>query len=372
MARRLNNVAKFACETANDNAKHLIAMMEDYAKHDLNDRLNTKFSVNADNTKEEKARKINQAYLAEIERRSGYKVSDFDGDVHEYAQKTAVAEFQAMVNKILLDAVVPIIVDATNLSMLAEIHYGGYGDRFEFEMEDDTLYDVSKMGRRQQHTKTQGRKKQNKTIGTDMYGLSTISNLPEIILGEAMIAKDVMLMGMSMNKKIYTLVVKKFIEATDTIEDPRFKVTNYTEKTWLEALRKGSAYNGSKMVIVGDEVALKDLLPAGMNTRIFLQDEYNTTLGHMSTFNTYDVLGFDVVQDENEVGGVLGLPTNKLYGLSLGKGGKLIHVAIGYTATNTDNEWDNSDLSKVTTLRKELGVELATNQKVAVCEIVGE
>lgn len=368
--RKFDSVVKFS--STNEDSKKLVAMMEDYAKHDLNEKLGTKYSVDAKYSKEEKAKKINEVYLNEISRRSKYSLKDFDGDVYDYANFDSVAKMQAVVNKIMLDTITPIIINATGLSMLAEIHYGGYGDVFEFEMKDDTLYDVSRMGRRQRHTKVQERKKQNKTIGTEFYGLSTIANLPQIILGEAMIAEDMMLMGMSMNKKIYTLVVKKFIEATETIDDPRFIVTNYTEKGLLEKLRTGSAWNGSPMVVLGDAVALKDILPSNTATRIFLQDEYNTTLGYMSTFNTYKVLAFDVVQDEAEESGVLGLPVDKLYGISTGIGGKLIHVAIGTTMTNTDDPMDNDNFSKITTLRKELGVELATNQKVVRCDLAEE
>ncbi len=367
--RKFDTVVKFA-SVGGDSSK-LVSMMEDYAKHDLNDKMNTNFSVDTKYSKEEKAKKINEIYLSEIARRSKYSLADFDNDTMEYSNFESVAKMQAVVNKILLDTVTPIIINATGLSMLAEIHYGGYGDTFEFEMKDDSLYEVSKMGRRQKHTKVQERKKQNKTITTEFYGLSTATNLPQIILGEDMIADDVMLMGMSMNHKIYSLVVKKFVSAVDTMNDPRFKVTNYTEKTLLEALRKGSAYNGSPMVVVGDAVALKDVLPSNVATRIFLQDEYNTTLGYMSTFNTYKVMAFDVTKDESEEGGILGLPTNKLYGISLGTNGKLIHVAIGSTMTNTDDPTDNNNLTKITTLRKELGVELATNQKVVRCDLQG-
>lgn len=365
--RKFDNVEKFA--SCNENSSKLINIMEDYAKHSLNEKLGTSYTVDTKYSMEEKAKKINEVYLSEIERRSKYSLKDFDGDVVEYSNYDAVAKMQAVVNKILLDTVTPIIINATGLSMLAEIHYGGYGDVFEFEMKDNTPYKVSKMGRRQKHTKTQERKKQNKTIATDFYGLTTIATLPQIILGEDMIAEDIMLMGLSMEKKIYSLVVKKFVSAVETVTDTRFAVTNYTEKTFLDALRKGSAYNGTPMVVLGDAIALKSVLPASSNTRIFLQDEYNTTLGYMSTFNTYKVLAFDVVADEDETNGILGLPTNRLYGISTGNNGKLIHVAIGSTMTNTDDPMDNDNLSKLTTLRKEIGVELATNQKVVKCTL---
>ena len=80
-----------------------------------------------------------------------------------------------------------------------------------------------------------------------------------------------------------------------------FKIDSYTEDTFLTILRKGSAVNGSKMTIVGDALALKDLLPASNLTRILLTDAYNTTLGYMDVWNTYNVIGFDVADDQKIV-----------------------------------------------------------------------
>ena len=364
--KKFTSVVKFeSC----DAAKKLVATMEDYAHHYLNERFGTNYQVVQELGLAEKAQKINEKYVEELGRRTNQPFNAFDGEARDYAKFTNVAEMGVYLNKVMLDVVTPIVIDASGLSMLAEIHYGGYGDVFEFEMTDRYPYNVSKMGRRQKHTKTQTKKRNNKTITTDFYGLTTISNLPEILMGDAYIAEDIMLMALGINKKIYSLVVNAFVTGANAITDSRFVVTNYTETALLEKLRAGSAYNGAPMVVVGDAVALKSILPDNTNTRIFLQDEFNTTLGHMSTFNTYKVLSFDVVADEDATDGVAGLPTDRVYGISLGKGGKLIHVAIGATDVNTDDIYENSDLSVATTMRKELGVELATNQKVVKCTI---
>lgn len=366
MAKRFNSVAKFA---QNENSKKLITMMEDYASHYISERVEgAKMSYDTKYSIAEKAQKINEAYIAELARRSKYSLADFDS-VEDYANFDAVAQMGAQIQKAMLDAVTPILINATGLAMIAEFHYGGYGDVFEFELKDDSVYEVSKMGRRQKHTRTQERKKQNKTIGTEFYGLSVYTTLPQIILGDSMIAEDTMLMGLSMNKKIYTLVLKKFVDTLEnSLTDSNLIVTNYTEKGALETLRNGSAKNGSKLVLVGDDVALKDILPSDARTRIMLQDEYNTTIGHMTSWNGYEVLGFDVVKDDDEAKGVLGLPTNRVYGIPV-TGSKLIHVAIGTTMTNTDDPIDNDNLVAISTFRKELGVEFATNQKAVRIEL---
>lgn len=360
MPRRFKDVEKFS---KTESGNKLISMIEDYAKETVNERFGVKMATDTKYSKDEKAKRINDAYISEVARLSNMSLDSVYGDVQQYSNISIVSEMAQMLNKFMLDATLPIYINATGLNMLAEFHYGGYGDSFKFEMKDSTPYDVSKMGARQKHTKVQERKSVSKVINTDFYGLTTMATLPQIMSGDANIADDVMLMALSVNKKIYTLVVKKFVEKANAITDTDLIVTNYTEKSFLEKLRTGSAQNGSPMIIVGDAVALKDIVPSNANTRILLQDEFNTTLGYMSQFNTYKVVGFDVVADEDEAGGVLGLPTNKVYGIPQ-DGSKLIHVAIGSTISNKDDMFDNNNLSVLSTLRKEIGVELATNKKV--------
>lgn len=365
MAKRFTTVAKFA---QTENGNKLISMMEDYASQYVSEKFdNVRLSYDTKYSMKEKAEKINEMYASELARRSKYSREDFD-TVEDYASFGAVAQMGAQIQKIMLDVATPILINATGLSMLAEFHYGGYGDVFEFEDKDNSVYGVSKIGRREKHTKTQERKKTNKTIGTEMYGLTTYTTLPQVLLGDAMVAEDTMLMALSMTKKIYTLVVQKFVSAAASITDPNLILTSYTEKTMLEKLRIGSAKNGSKMVVIGDNVALKDILPSDARTRILLQDEFNTTLGYMSSWNGYDVLGFDVVADDNEANGVLGLPTNRVYGIPV-TGDKLIHIAIGTTMSNIDEPYDNNNLAILNTFRKEIGVELATNKKVVRVEL---
>lgn len=363
--KRFQNVAKFA-ET--ESGKKLVAMMEDYANHYLSANKMANVSYDEKYTLSEKAEKINKTFVEELARRSKYSVDDFEGNVQDYANFKVVNEMGANIQKILLDATTPIFLNASGLAMIAEFHYGGYGDVFEFEDKDNSIYTVSKMGRRQRHTKTQESKKQNKTISTDMYGLSVYTTLPQIILGESMLAEDIVKMALAMNKKIYTVTLKQFIASVETLTDTALVVTNYNEKSFLTALRNAQAKNGTNMLIVGDNVALKDVLPSDSRTRILLYDEYNTTVGYMTKFNGFDVVGFDVVADDNEADGVLGLPTNRLYALPV-TGNKMIHIAIGYTATNGDDAWDNDNLVAITTFRKELGVSLATNKKPVKVEL---
>lgn len=354
---------------SNADAKKLVTCIEDYAKETYNEGAGKAvFSVDSKYSKVEKAKTIQDLYLSEIARRSGKTLASCDGDVHTYANFDDVAKMGAFVTAILVDTVYPIYLNQSGLARLAEFHTVGYAGVAEFEVKDPAVYKVSKMGRRQKHTKVQEKKKTNKVIGTDLYGLTTAVTLPQIMLGDAMIADEAIKMALSMNHAIYKLVVNKFVDKAEAITDTNFKIDSYTEETFLQLLRRGSAVNGSKMTIVGDAVALKDLLPSTSKLEIMLTDAYNTSIGYMDVWNTYDVMGFDVVADDDASGGILGLPENRIYGLP-NDGTKLIHVAIGSTRTNTDEMYANDNLAILSTLAKEIGVELATTRKVVRCNL---
>lgn len=369
--KRFQNVVAYSeqCEDAN----RFVDIAEDYAKSKVNEMYGVKYTVcdvNKEGNKiglEDKAKQMNEVFCAELQRKVNIPMSVWN-DPTAYASLPTVAEAYAQLQKIAVDAMTPILLNASNLAKIAEFHYGGYGDVFKFEVKDNLPYKVSKMGSRQKHGKTQEKKATDKTISTEFYGLTTIATLPQILQGEAMIAEDAFLMALSIEKKIYTLAVKAFVNACNGVTGAKWVQTNWDEVGFLKVLRNASAWSGVPMTIVGDAVALKTLLPDATQLEIMLQDEFNTTLGYMSKFNTYNVMGFDVVADADETDGVLGLPVDKIYGIPM-NGQKLIHIAVGATLANQDKEFDNNNLAILSTLRKELGVSLCTNKKIARCDL---
>lgn len=356
-------------ENGGSNAKKLVDCMVDYAKTSLNEATSTKkFDVVTKYTKVQKAEEINKLYLSEIERRSKRSLSDLDGNIEEYASFGDVAKMGAFLTTVLIDTIYPIYLNESGLARIAEFHQVGAGGVAKFTIKDSTLYNISKMGRRQKHTKVQEKKKNEVIIETDMYGLTTESTLPKIMMGDSMIADEIVRMALSINNGIYKMTLNAFINATNAITDSKYKLDSYTEGTFLEKVRNATAINGSSMTIVGDRVALKDLLPATSSLQILLTDAYNTNLGYMDVWNGYNVVAFDVVADDEADNGVLGLPTSKIYAIP-NDGQKLVHVAIGTTRENTDGSYENNNLGILSTLAKEIGVKLATSRKVVRCDL---
>lgn len=368
--RKFGIVEKFA--QANETSKDLVEMMTAYAKMDLTERGTHKYSVDskfAGYSKEDLGKALSKAYEKDLFRRSGYTYDNFDGDVTAFGTHSAIVEFAQTMDIVLLNAVYPYVFNTPLFNTLCQVHFVGYGDALQFDIKDNTLFNVSKFARRQKHTKTQEKEKMTRTITTDNYGITTITNLPKILLGEANIAEDIMVSALSMERKAFELVLNKFIAKTNALSIGALTLQNYDEKKWLKVLKTVKAYSGNAQpLIVGDMIALKTLLPEAQNTRINLQDPYNTTMGYMDRFNGYNVVAFDAIANDDGAYGVTGLPEDRIYALPI-SGDKMIHLGIGATMRNSDADYENMNTSKLSTLRQEMGVELVTNEVLGVLKL---
>lgn len=359
-----NNVIAFS--KTSTKSKELVEAMQGYARHYMfeeggNEKY--KFGLPA-GTLSQKADVVRNLAVDVLQSRAKYSLADAENDVYLFSSHPTVQRFWQSTNDIVLDAVLPLVFDNSALSTIAQFHFAGYGEAFKFDIEDPTLYDVKKLGRHMKHGEAQEKEKSSVSIITEPYGVTVVTNLPDVMLGKVDIAREVMKQAMSIQRKVYQMTVSAFVSAVGAATNP-FKLTNYTELEAIKILQKVSAYNNRKAVLLGDPTALKFILPSNTQTRVLLQDEYNTTLGFMSKFNTYDVLALDPVATGDSAFGLTGLGSDNVYAVSLGSE-KLIHVAIGASMSNLDGNYDNSNLSIMNTIRKEIGVGLATNRFAGV------
>lgn len=366
--RNFNTVVEFS---ENDTiSKKLVDFMIDYAKQDLSEKNVKKFSYSDKYTKEKKAEIINGFLLQDLERKSKFNLkSDFGGKIEDFATHSSVQSFAQNIQKVLLDAVYPYIFDNKLFNTIAEVHYAGFGDTFQIDLKNQSLYKVSKLGRRQNHALTQEKQDTSVSINTDRYAVTTISNLPKILLGESMLAEDIMTAGMSMLAKVYELVLLEFKEKTEAVTIPAlFTEGAFSEKSFLEDLKVVKSYSGNTTpLLFGDTIALKTLLPENTNTRIDLQDMYNT-VGYLDMWNGHSVVGFDAVASNDGEYGILGLEQNRLYGIAP-TGKKIIHVALGSTSVKLDDGSNSANQGVLNTVSQEIGVELVTNEVLAVYKV---
>ena len=125
---------------------------------------------------------------------------------------------------------------------------------------------------------------------------------------------------------------------------------------------KVTAYNqGRKAVILGTPVALKAVLPTNANYRYLLDDEY-VKLGHLMSFNGFDVIPMEQVADPyNNTPYSLKLDDTKIYVVSPASD-KIIKIGVfGGTFSHTDNAYDNANKTIETTTEKAWNTACITN-----------
>lgn len=363
MKRKFNIVAQFT-ETSNK-AKDLTNLQIEYAKEKLSLEEGAKFSYSKEKSLEEKAKMINGLYAELIAERSKSTTDDFSGDMEAYSEH--IAGYAQAIDKVLLQAVYPYVFDAPLFNALCEIHFGGYGQTFQIDLKDNSLYRVTKLGRRQKHTDVQSREEATVSINTDYYGITTMTTLPKILLGESMEAEEIMVSALSLRAKIYEMVINEFVAKTNTVTISQLMASGaFDEKEWLKRLKVVKAYSGNTLpIIFGNDIAVKTLLPKAQATRIDLQDPYNTTLGYMDFWNRYKVMAFDAVANNDGEFGLTDLPDDAIYGIAP-TGRKPIHIAVGQIIKNRDDNRENNDSSIRSTLAQELGVKLVTNDVISI------
>jgi hypothetical protein len=350
------NVIKFS-----ETSPELYKSFKDYVGHSMAEsqgRSTAGFSIH---TLEDKSKAINTMYFEELKKRSGYNLDSFDGSIEKFGSNLTIQGFADDINEYMIDMVLPMILNSSALSLIADFHYVGYGDTLTFNLKSNTIPKVNEIGRRQKHTFTQKIEKTTGTISLKNYAVTVITNLPAILSGRENIADLIMRAVRAIEAKIYYIVYDKFATAMSALVSP-LKVTNWDEKEAIKLAQTVKAYNnGIAPVFMGTAVALKDLLPASTGLRIDIKDEYNTTIGYMTNFNTYRVMVMEQIPDYDNVATYgLKLDDKKIYVVSP-NAGKLIQVGIGDSLANTDDAFDNANLSILGTTRKGIGAECITN-----------
>jgi hypothetical protein len=128
-----------------------------------------------------------------------------------------------------------------------------------------------------------------------------------------------------------------------------------------------TAYNqGRKAVIIGTPLALKAVLPTNNNYRYLLDDNY-VKLGHLQTFNGYDVLPMEQVANPyNATPYSLKLDDTKIYVVSPASD-KIVKIGLfGGTFSHQDNSYDNANKTIENTTEKSWEVAVVTNSVAGV------
>lgn len=364
--REFDSVVKFA-----ETAPELYEAMKIYFHNEMAEA-GAKGYATANESKDVMEKAINKAYFEEIQRRSGYTLDNFDGDMKRFSNSVVIKQFANDIRDFMIDMILPETLLNSTISAFADFRFADLGDSMSFNIENNALYTVSKAGYRLRTTNMQKLYGTTVTLVPENHMLTVGTDLFDYLTGRASIAKDVMKAARSIETAMLFDAYDAFDAAMEGLTGG-LTVTNYSERGLLTLCETVSAYNqGRKAVILGTPVALKSVLPSNTNYRYLLDSDY-VRIGHLPTFNDYDVIPMVQVANPYDAANpyALKLRDDRIYVVSPASD-KLVKIGIGGSlVSHTDAIYDNANLLQMSTLSKAWDTQVITNSTAGVIKIQG-
>lgn len=348
-------------KTFSEESSDLYSAMKEYATNCVNERKG--LTCFAERSKEDMEKLINKEFALEVGRQSGFELKGTEDNtgVKRYSNNPMVKYYATQIRDVMIDMVLPMTLLDGALRYFADIRYADLGGSISFNLENNNLFTVSKAGYRKKHTNLQKLYRTTVTLTGENHQLTVGTDLFEILTNAAFIARDVMKASRSIETQMYYEAYDAFNNAMTGLTG-NLEVANYSSPSLFKLCETIEAWNqGAKPIILGTPVALNSVLPSNSNYRYLLDDEY-VKLGHLQTFQGYDVVPLAQVADyTNPTPYSLKLDDSRIYVVSPASQ-KLVQVGVfGGTYTHQDAPYDNQNKLVMNTTEKAWSVRVATN-----------
>lgn len=322
----------------------------------------------SDHSREEMAKLINKAFALEVAKQSNVELPNLEDktEVRRFAMNPMVKYFANQIQDVMIDMILPETLMTGSLRYFADIKNADLGDTIKFDIKSNALFTVSKAGNRQRTTNQQKTFRTTITMTGVNHEVTVGTTLFEILTGQSYLAEEVMKVARSIETAMLFDAYDAFTTELNGLTG-NLAVANYAESSLISLCETVTAYNqGRKAVILGTPVALKKVLPAGQAYRYLLDDNF-VKLGHLQTFNGYDVLPMEQVANPyNPTAYALKLDDTKIYVVSPASD-KIVKIGVfGGTFSHQDNSYDNANKTIENTTEKSWEVAIATNSVAGV------
>ena len=325
-------------------------------------------SAFTDHSREEMAKCINKAFALEVAKQSSVELPNLENktEVRRFAANPMVRYFANQIQDVMIDMILPETLMTGSLRYFADMKYADLGDSVKFDIKSNSLFTVSKAGNRQRTTNQQKTFRTTVTMTGVNHEITIGTTLFEMLTGQSFLAEEVMKVARSIETTMLFEAYDAFTAEANALTG-NLAVANYAEGSLITLCETITAYNqGRKAVILGTPLALKSVLPANSNYRYLLDDGY-VKLGHLQTFNGYDVLPMEQVANPyDSTPYALKLDDTKIYVVSPASD-KIVKVGVfGGTFSHQDNAYDNANKVVENTTEKAWEVAVCTNSIAGV------
>lgn len=344
-----NEVVQFA-QTNGGNTDFYVAFQDYY--------------FNRDKMDSEKHDKLQNAFFTEIVAKSGVSRDGLTTEAwvsHPSVQWAAFAVVDATVNAILPQVLTPAF------GLFTDFRFVSLGDVMKFKIMPNQFFTVSKGGTGERTIHRQKDFAQDIIVAPVEHIVTVYTDMYRVLAGKEDIADFVARVVLAIEQAMYGDALNALMTGLNNLPTGTYKISGaFDMKTLVKMAETVQVYNaGVRPVIAGSATALMHVLP---DSTLGYRGNYDANGGSIELIK--NVYGYDVIKMNNAAaqGGGLVLPDNKIFVVSPAQD-KLVKGVVSNALTNSNQFYDNADLTSDYTTRKMWEFVYASAAKAGVYEI---
>lgn len=361
------NVVRFA--NNDTNVLDVYSGMKDYYCHYMSEVEKKNYGL-FDNTLSlsEKETRMNKHVFAEIERLSGQTRPD-GMDIITWATSPMVKWAVDATRNMIVEAIIPDTI-IRSIGLYTDIENVDYGQTAQFDIKPNSLMSTSQGGNAQRTAWVQKQFETSITLTPVNHNITVQASFYKVLAGKESLAefmrKAVLSMEKDMSKDAYAALTGLVGNASFPTQ---LKQTGYTQAGLLTLCNKVTAYNqGNKAVIMGTNSALANVLPSATNGYRIVTPSDSMSIQLIDNFFGYDVLMLPQVA-AGTPDFALTLNDNQIYVVSPSSDKIVKGVIEGTTLSNSNDYYDNANLTSNYTMNKRWTFSAVTNSKMGLVTI---
>lgn len=350
MANLSNEIVQFAA----GNTDFFVAFQDYYYNYENAFHGRSLGPYDANVSLDEKESKVTECFFSEVEKRAGVVragVSPEQWASHPNVKWAAMSVLEATVNSILPATVNP------SIGLYTDIRYVGYGDIVKFKVKPRTLFTLSKGAHGERTTFRQRQFDGDVIITPQEHIITVFTDMYRVLAGKENLAEFIRLVALS-------------IETEMTKEATLAMTTGMAQGTYPAALSISGAFDATRLITLGETVqaynygvrpviagtatALSKVLPDSSLGFRGMYGADNATIGLIKDFYGFDLLRLPQVATGVNFG--LAIDPNTLYVITPALD-KLVKGVVSNTLTNSNQYYENADLTQNFTMRKDFNFE---------------
>ena len=341
-----NEVVQFA-QTNGGNTDFYVAFQDYY--------------FNRDKMDSEKHDKLQNAFFAEIIAKSGVSRDGLTTEAwvsHPSTQWAAFAVVDATVNAILPQVLTPAF------GLFTDFRFVSLGDVVKFKIMPNQFFTVSKGGTGERTIHRQKDFAQDIIVAPVEHIVTVYTDMYRVLAGKEDIADFVARVVLAIEQAMYGDALNALMTGLNNLPTGTYNISGaFDMKTLVKMAETVQVYNaGVRPVIAGSATALMNVLP---DSTLGYRGNYDANGGSIELIK--NVYGYDVIKMNNAAaqGGGLVLPDDKIFVVSPAQD-KLVKAVVSNALTNSNQFYDNADLTSDYTIRKMWEFTYASASKAGV------